>query len=84
MDDLSDEAELHELIDYVLSNYPLSAPKEAKAAGVAKQVLQQGLSSLTKKQRELFDGVLGPYLSGRKKQLEAEHRAYLLSRDTPP
>lgn len=84
MDDLSDEAELHELIEYVLNNHPLSTPTEAMAAGVARQVLQQGLASLSEKQRGLFNGVLAPYLRTRQKQLEAEHQAYLLSRDTPP
>ena len=84
MDDLSDDAELHELIEYVLCNHALSAPEQVKAAGVAKQVLQQGLSSLSEKQLGLFNGVLGPYLRNRQSQLAAEHRARLLNRDTPP
>lgn len=84
MDDLSDEAELHSLIEDVLSSCPLSTPTEAMAAGVAQQVLHKGLSSLSEKQLGLFNGVLGPFLRARQKELEAEHRSYLLSRDTPP
>ena len=84
MDDLSDEMELHALIEYVLENYPLSSSSQQKAAGIAKQVMDKGLSSLSEKQRWLFDTEFGPLLCKRQDQLDAEYRAYLLSRDNPP
>ena len=82
--DLVDERELHEIIEYVLDHYPLAAPDQQKAAGIARQVLAQGVSSLSTAQEHLFNRVLIPLLKQRQTQLDAERATYLMSKDSPP
>lgn len=82
--DFADEQELHEIIEYVLEHYPLSTAEQQSAAGIAKQLLARSLSSLSDKQLSLFNRVFGPLLRDRQAQLDAERRAYLMSKDSPP
>ncbi len=82
--DLADELELHEMIEYVLEHYPLPTAEQQRAAGIAKQLLARGLSSLSDKQSRLFNRVFWPLLRDRQAQLDTERRAYLMSKDSPP